>query len=205
MKKILFLAFIILSIFHCYIFFGLKKINNYTIEETWEYLIDFYAEIPQYFLKTFSLTNKDKIDRTFTTHWETFKPYNKDSAIRIVNFTEIIPFDWDSLIYINYKYSSFEDRNSNELKAYMHSYQLENNNNKEWLYFIKNSKIVYDINLFMASDNEKGIFFCTNKDIIKRVRNNAKFHVKKKNRFFIIRDMTETYVPTWRYVEEDEF
>ena len=47
--------------------------------------------------------------------------------------------------------------------------------------------------------------FGTRKNMIKRARNNAKFHLEKKNKFLILRDTTEKYVPAWRYVEDDNF
>ena len=54
----------------------------------------------------------------------------------------------------------------------------------------------------MASDKEKGVIFCTDNSFIKRERNDAKFHVNKNDKFYIIRDMTEKYQPEWRYVNE---
>ena len=54
----------------------------------------------------------------------------------------------------------------------------------------------------MASDDEKGSYFCSEKNLIKRARNDAKFHVVKKRKFYIIRDMTEEFVLSWRYVNE---
>ena len=74
----------------------------------------------------------------------------------------------------------------------------------EAIHLLKDGKIVYHINLLMWSDEEKGSLFCTNKDMIKRARNDAKFHVQKKKQFFIFRDMTEEYVPSMRYVDEYE-
>lgn len=46
--------------------------------------------------------------------------------------------------------------------------------------------------------------FCTKQDIIKHSRSNARFHLQKKGDFFILRDMSEEYVPSTGYVWEDE-
>ena len=35
-----------------------------------------------------------------------------------------------------------------------------------------------------------------------RTRDNARFHLKKKGKFYIIRDTTEVFTHTWRYVQD---
>jgi hypothetical protein len=63
------------------------------------------------------------------------------------------------------------------------------------LHFLRNDRVVHKVNLYMISDDAKGVFFCTKKDIIKRSRSDAKFHLEKDYKFFVIRDTTEEFVP----------
>jgi hypothetical protein len=51
----------------------------------------------------------------------------------------------------------------------------------------------------MASDWAKGVYFCTDKDFIKRGRKDAKFHLIRDDKFLVIRDMTEEFVPMRSY------
>ena len=44
-------------------------------------------------------------------------------------------------------------------------------------------------------DDAKGFFLCTEKDFIKRARGDAKFHLVKDGKFFVVRDITEHFVP----------
>ena len=62
---------------------------------------------------------------------------------------------------------------------------------EESLHFWKDGKLVYRISLWIASDNERGVFFNTRSRFIVRDRKDAKFHLKKAERFYIIRDLAE--------------
>ena len=45
----------------------------------------------------------------------------------------------------------------------------------------------------MATDDEKGVIFCTYKYLIKRGRNDAKFQMQMIDSFSALRDMTEEF------------
>ena len=64
---------------------------------------------------------------------------------------------------------------------------------EEGIHFWKDGKLVHEVSLFMASDDEKGVIFCTYKYLIKRGRNDAKFQMQKDSRFSALRDMTEEF------------
>ena len=59
------------------------------------------------------------------------------------------------------------------------------------LHFWRNGKVVYEISLWLDSDNEKGVRVYSKNDFIVRDRNNAKLHLEKDGRFYIIRDLSE--------------
>ena len=63
------------------------------------------------------------------------------------------------------------------------------------LHFLHKGKVVHKVNLYMMSDDAKGFFLCTEKDFIKRARGDAKFHLVKDGKFFVVRDTAENFVP----------
>ena len=163
----------------------------------------FWNDIPIKEKRMFSLflAPKYRLDCAVQDCYDKWKKEGKDTTIFVVDFAEIAPFEWDTLCY--FWYSSPADENTSKMLI---EYAKEHNMkyDLEAIHLLKDGKIVYHIDLLMWSDEEKGSLFCTNKDMIKRSRNDAKFHVQKKKQFFIFRDMTEEYVPSWRYVDEDE-
>ena len=163
----------------------------------------FWNDIPIKEKRMFSLllAPKYRLDCAVKDCYDKWKKEGKDTTKFVVDFAEIAPFEWDTLCY--FWYSSPADENTSKMLI---EYAKEHNMkyDLEAIHLLKDGKIVYHIDLLMWSDEEKGSLFCTNKDMIKRARNDAKFHVQKKKQFFIFRDMTEEYVPSWRYVDEDE-
>lgn len=148
-------------------------------------------------------SNKEKLDRSVTAHWEKWKAEGKDTTMCIVDFAEIMPFEWDTMVYAWY----YHDNDTKGFEEYMNNqYWVENEkcrgNSEEKIHFWENGRLAYVLDLNMASDKEKGVIFCTDNNFIKRGRNDAKFHVKKNGKYYIIRDMTEEYQPEWRYVNE---
>lgn len=67
---------------------------------------------------------------------------------------------------------------------------------------MKGKNVVYSVNLELYSEKERGVLFCTNKKIIKRVRSDAEFYVRKLEQFYIVKDMTEEFIYNWRYIDE---
>ena len=162
----------------------------------------FWNDIPIKEKRMFSLllAPKYRLDCAVQDCYDKWKKEGKDTTKFVVDFAEIAPFEWDTLCY--FWYSPPADENTSKMLI---EYAKEHNMKRlEAIHLLKDGKIVYHINLLMWSDEEKGSLFCTNKDMIKRARNDAKFHVQKKKQFFIFRDMTEEYVPSWRYVDEYE-
>ena len=163
----------------------------------WDLVEEVYTH---FILKPLALTEKDKFDKAVTAYYDRCVNEGKDTTKFVVDLAEIMPFEWDTLCY--FRYSSPADENiSKMLIEYVKEHNLSS---FEAIHLLKDGKIVYNINLTLCSDDEKGSFFCTKKDMIKRARNDAKFHVQKKKQFYIFRDMTEEYVPSWRYVDEYE-
>lgn len=162
----------------------------------------FWNDIPIKEKRMFSLflAPKYRLDCAVQDCYDKWKKEGKDTTKFVVDFAEIAPFEWDTLCY--FWYSPPADENTSKMLI---EYAKEHNMKRlEAIHLLKDGKIVYHIDLLMWSDEEKGSLFCTNKDMIKRARNDAKFHVQKKKQFFIFRDMTEEYVPSWRYVDEYE-
>lgn len=133
--------------------------------------------------------------------WDELRTNGKDTTYFVLDFTTIMPFEWDTLVYIDY-HPWFRDRITPEIEAFTKKYNI--NDFIEGLFALKGDKIVYYVYLPMGSELAKGMFFCTNKFFIKRDRNDACFSVQKKKQFFILRDMTEEYVHSWRYIDEEE-
>ena len=138
-------------------------------------------------------SNKEKLDKLVATHWEEWKAEGKDTTMCIVDFAEIMPFEWDTMVYLDYhSYSREED----DVKEYMNNQYWnvrEEKYKEEGIHFWKDGKLVHEVSLFMASDDEKGVIFCTCKYLIKRGRNDAKFQMQMIDSFSALRDMTEEF------------
>ena len=159
------------------------------------------------FLDDLIMPDKERLDRTILDYWNNYKNAGKDTTHCILYFTEIMPFEWDTLIYIdNHVLYDIQKENKlydiqkeNKLYDYVKKYNISYG--FEGLLMLNAGKIVFLVDLKMDSDNEKGTFFCTKKNIIERTRNDAKFHVQKEGCFFVVRDTAEGYVPNLIYVE----
>lgn len=185
------LTFIFLLSSCSYIEIGIE-----TVKYEWDYLKEFCTGEVEYFLRAFSISNKDKLDRAVGEYWSERMTVEKDSTNCIVDFDKVImPFEWDTLVYVKYCHYS-KDRNSAVLMDYMNRYFPDDQEHSATeLHFLRNDRVVHKVNLYMISDDAKGVFFCTKKDIIKRSRSDAKFHLEKDYKFFVIRDTTEEFVP----------
>lgn len=166
-----------------------------------DYWAMFRNEIPVNGLSFFddlSMSNKERLDAAIKEHLNTMETAGKDTAECVVDFAELMPFEWDTLLYVD-NYEPFTSEKPDELNEYVTKYNI--GYGFEGLLVLSSGKIVCFVDLEMPSDEEKGMFFCTRKQLIKRARNNAKFHLQKQGRFFVLRDMSEEYVPAWRYVQ----
>ena len=165
-----------------------------TAQYEWGYFTEFCASIPEYILKAFSISKKDKLDHAMGEYWYEWKAAGNDTENCIVDFDKIMPFELDTLVYI--KYDFYSSNSSDELEEYIDFYfgkKKRHNVNK--LHLLHKGKLVHEVELFMMSDDAKGFFLCTEKDFIKRARGDAKFHLVKDGKFFVVRDTTENFVP----------
>lgn len=122
------------------------------------------------------------------------KSAGNDTLNCIVDFDKIMPFEWDTLVYI--KYDSYSGNSSDELEEYLNFYfGNKKRRSVNGLHFLHKGKVVHKVNLYMMSDDAKGFFLCTEKDFIKRARSDAKFHLIRDSIFFVVRDTTENFVP----------
>ena len=150
-------------------------------------------------------SRKEKFDRLVAAHWDAWKVEGKDTTMCFVDIAKVMPIEWDTMVYV--WYDKFFDYENDGIINYMNNfYWLENERMKgypeESLHFWKNGKLVYRISLLIASDDEKGVFFNTKSKFIVRDRNDATFHLKKAERFYIIRDLSEGYRSSRRYVQD---
>ena len=143
-------------------------------------------------------SEKDQLDNIVGKYWEEWKAVNRDTTCCVLDFDSIMPFEWDTLVYFDCAYP-YEDKEN--VKEYMRIHNLEDQRkyNPEDLHFLKDGKIVHIVDLYMASDWAKGVYFCTDKEFIKRGRKDAKFHLIRDDKFLVIRDMTEEFVPMRSY------
>lgn len=138
-------------------------------------------------------SEKERLDRMVGAHWDKWKSEGKDTTMCFVDFTEVIPVEWDTMVYIDFhpRYDKEKD-----FVSYMNDrYLVINEKAKgypiERLHFWKDSKLIYEISLLMASDDEKGVLFDTRSNFIVRPRNDAKFRLKKVGKYYKIRDQYE--------------
>ena len=137
-------------------------------------------------------SRKDKLDRLVGAHWDAWKAEGKDTTMCFIDFAKVVPIEWDTMVYVNY----YGVRDSEIIKDYMNNrYWPEKEKYRgcpeESLHFWRNGKVVYEISLWLDSDNEKGVRVYSKNDFIVRDRNNAKLHMEKDGRFYIIRDLSE--------------
>lgn len=138
-------------------------------------------------------SEKERLDRMVGAHWDKWKSEGKDTTMCFVDFTEIIPVEWDTMVYIDFhpRYDKEKD-----FVSYMNDrYLVINEKAKgypiERLHFWKDSKLVYEISLLMASDDERGVLFNTRSKFIVRPSSDAKFRLKKVGKYYKIRDQYE--------------
>ena len=135
-------------------------------------------------------SKKDRLDRIAGEHWEKWKSEGKDTTMCIIDFAEIVPMEWDTMVYIYYLHSCEDKEAINYMKnQYWKALEKEKGCSEESLHFWKDGKVVYEIPLMMDTDNEKGVYFATRKRVFKKARNNAKLQLKKNTKYFPIREL----------------
>ena len=73
--------------------------------------------------ESFFESNKEKLDKLVAVHWEKWKAEGKDTTMCIVDFAEMIPLEWDTMVYVWY----FRSNDEKGLYEYMNDkYWVEN-------------------------------------------------------------------------------
>ena len=139
-------------------------------------------------------SRKDKLDRLVGAHWDAWKAEGKDTTMCFIDFAKVVPIEWDTMVFVYYNW--YYNYDKEEILNYMNNrYWPEKEKYRgypeESLHFWRNGKVVYEISLWLDSDNEKGVRVYSKNDFIVRDRNNAKLHLEKDGRFYIIRDLSE--------------
>lgn len=137
---------------------------------------------------------KEKLDRLVVAHWDVWKAEGKDTTMCIVDFAKVVPVEWDTMVYV--LYDKFFDYENDDVINYMNNrYWPENEKfrrrSEESLHFWKNGKLVYRISLWLDPENEKGVCVYARYNFLVRDRCDAKFHLEKAERLYIVRDQSE--------------
>ena len=144
-------------------------------------------------------TNKSVLDREVSAYWHEWKSAGKDPACCMVDFDVVAPFKWDTLVYVNY--NGVMSEASEQLAEYVNTNctDAKDKCSAMKLHLLRGGRIVHEVDLYMVSDDAKGVYFCTRKDFIKRGRKDARFHLVREGEFMVLRDTTEEYVPSFSF------
>ena len=92
----------------------------------------------------------------------------------------------------NLDYHSYSKKQNNVIE-YIHKLGGERKYSEEGIHFWKDGKLIHEVSLFIASDDEKGAIICTFDNLKIFRKDEAKFQVQKKGRFYGLRDMNEHF------------
>lgn len=164
-----------------------------------ESVIETFSSGYEYLLRSLSLSKRDKLSEIVGAYWYDWKTEGKDTTNCVLDFENIMPFEWDSLMYFRYELDA--PRNGEELEEYVNTRYPEAKKyySVTRLHFLRRGKIIHDVNLYMMSDDAIGVYFCTRKSFIKRGRKDAKFRLVKDGRFYPLRVIDEEYVEPFNF------
>ena len=139
-------------------------------------------------------SRKERLDRLVGAHWEAWKTDGKDTTMCFVDIAKVVPIEWDTMVYVCYEY--FFDYKNDDVINYMNNrYWPEKEKyrryEEESLHFWKNGRLVYEISLWLDSENERGVCVYDKNDFLVRDRKDAKFHMEKVDQFYILRDSSK--------------
>ena len=139
-------------------------------------------------------SRKERLDRLVGAHWEAWKADGKDTTMCFVDIAKVVPIEWDTMVYVCYEY--FFDYKNDDVINYMNNrYWPEKEKyrryEEESLHFWKNGRVVYEISLWLDSENERGVCVYDKNDFLVRDRKDAKFHMEKVDQFYILRDSSK--------------
>ena len=164
-----------------------------------ESVIETFSSGYEYLLRSLSLSKRDKLSEIVGAYWYDWKTEGKDTTNCVLDFENIMPFEWDSLIYFRYELDA--PRNGEELEEYVNTRYPDAKKyySVTRLHFLRRGKIIHDVNLYMMSDDAIGVYFCTRKNFIKCGRKDAKFRLVKDGRFYPLRVIDEEYVEPFNF------
>ena len=137
-------------------------------------------------------SRKERLDRLVGAHWEAWKADGKDTTMCFVDIAKVVPIEWDTMVYVRY----FAATENEIITDYMNNRYWQEKEKyrgypEESLHFWKNGRVVYEISLWLDSENERGVCVYDKNDFLVRDRKDAKFHMEKVDQFYILRDSSK--------------
>ena len=139
-------------------------------------------------------SRKERLDRLVGAHWEAWKADGKDTTMCFVDIAKVVPIEWDTIVYV--RYDRFLNYKNDDVINYMNNRYWQEKEKyrgyeEESLHFWKNGRVVYEISLWLDSENERGVCVYDKNDFLVRDRKDAKFHMEKVDQFYILRDSSK--------------
>ena len=139
-------------------------------------------------------SRKERLDRLVGAHWEAWKADGKDTTMCFVDIAKVVPKEWDTIVYV--RYGRFLKYKNDDVINYMNNRYWQEKEKyrgypEESLHFWKNGRVVYEISLWLDSENERGVCVYDKNDFLVRDRKDAKFHMEKVDQFYILRDSSK--------------
>ncbi|MDO5460793.1 MAG: hypothetical protein Q4F44_04040 [Bacteroidales bacterium] len=134
--------------------------------------------------------NHDDLTALLCDYWNSWKSSGKDTTLCIIDFAEVMPFDWDTLAY--YDCSGLEDTDEDD--KFLARYGVRFTGFASYL-FVKDSVKVERVPFVMASDESHGAYVLTKKRFVKLGRDDSKFHLERAGRYYVLRFIDEEYIP----------
>ena len=134
--------------------------------------------------------NRDDLTALLCDYWNSWKSSGKDTTQCIIDFAEVLPFDWDTLAY--YDFSGLRDTDEDD--KFLARYGERVTGFASCL-FVKDSVKVECVDFIMASDESHGAYVLTKKRFVKLGRDDSKFHLERAGRYYVLRFIDEEYIP----------
>ena len=137
-------------------------------------------------------SRKERLDRLVGAHWEAWKTDGKDTTMCFVDIAKVVPIEWDTIVYVRYFAATENEIITDYIKKrYWPENEKARGSSEESLHFWKNGRLVYEISLWLDSENERGVCVYDKNDFLVRDRKDAKFHMEKVEQFYILRDSSK--------------
>ena len=146
---------------------------------------------------------KDEFDSLVSAHWDAWKAEGKDTTMCIVDIANVVPIEWDTMVYVLYSGSKDSEIIKDYVKnRYWPECEKARGSSTEGLHFWKNGKLVYKISLWYDGDDGSCACVYVKNDFIVRDRGNAKLRLERDGRYYILRDLPQGYLDSIRYVQD---